>query len=728
MITVFKDIDLLSHPDFEIFIKDLLLASGWSQAIITKVGREYKYGDGGVDIFAYKGDRKFAIEVKQRNIKLKVDVSALNQLVSGAKLAKVKYQILVTNSYFTSEVKIRALRLGVELIDRDQLQNLWIMKHSEIGRKITPRKYQQKVIDDVIKSYNSGKSKLLIEMATGLGKTYTVAYIIKNLVQNIKEKPSILFLAHQVEIILQSATAFKNILGIGTYSFSACFSGATPSKTDFVFATFDTLYGQLNALKSNSFDFIIIDEAHHTPARTYAEVSTYFTPKLLIGLTATPYRLDQKNVLDFFGGEDGHIGRFDLIWALKNKKLAFPRYLVMLDDLSQEKINQLKQGLTISDIDRNLFLHKKDEEIVRIIEKTVVEKNIKHVKGIVFCRSVNHIKHLITFFKLGSATFIYSKMSDQEKRNNIRSFREGNYKYILVCNLFNEGIDIPETNLLIFVRYTGSRTIWLQQLGRGLRKTPDKKFVYVLDFVGSLDRLKEIDEFSKEVNGQIQDPAPAKEKLREFHDDSIEVNYSEEAATVFELLENLKLLLYSQNQLIEKLRNYYEKYNSIPSIHELDQKIKELSYDQIATHFGSYYRYLKATFRSNINQEIISTKIKDFISDFLKKHSIYPSLKTIALNFMVKTLYLFDEKDIKKIVPEIESLIRSETSKASNKSFLEPIKTEVSNTCSIIQKYKDKINKRSDVKKLDIKEQEEIKASYSSISVFLKKLKEAQNV
>lgn len=350
MVIEFKDIDSLSPTDFEIFVKDLFVASGWNDAVITEVGKEFKHGDGGVDIFAYKGKRKFAIEVKQRNLSSTVDVKALNQLVTGAKLAGVTNKILVTNSYFTSEVIIRALRLGVELINRDDLQNLWVIKRSEIGRDIKPRKYQQDVIDDALSQYNNGKSKLLIEMATGLGKTYTVAHIIKRLIQQDDKIPKVLFLAHQVEILLQSVTAFKNVLGIGNYSFSACISGSKPENTDFVFASFDTFYGQISQLSRNSYDFIVVDEAHHTPARTYCEVVSWFEPKLLIGLTATPYRADNKDVIKFFGGADGHIGKFDLVWALKHRKLAFPKYLVLLDDLDQDRIDQLDSGLSVSDI------------------------------------------------------------------------------------------------------------------------------------------------------------------------------------------------------------------------------------------------------------------------------------------------------------------------------------------------------------------------------------------
>lgn len=111
MINEFKQIDDLSSSDFEIFVKDVLIAAGWTDPVITKVGLEYKHGDGGIDIIAYKNKRKFAIEVKQRSIGTNVDINALNQLVTGAKLANLTNLILVTNSYFTSEVKVLSLRL-----------------------------------------------------------------------------------------------------------------------------------------------------------------------------------------------------------------------------------------------------------------------------------------------------------------------------------------------------------------------------------------------------------------------------------------------------------------------------------------------------------------------------------------------------------------------------------------------------------------------------------------
>lgn len=740
IITEFKDVDNLSSGDFEIFVRDVFVAAGWSDAVITKVGKEFKHGDGGVDIFAYKRSRKFAIEVKQRQITTTVDVKALNQLVTGAKLANTQNMILVTNSYFTSEVKIRALRLGVELLDRDELQNLWIKKLSEIGRDIRPRKYQQDVINKSLELYGNGKSRLLIEMATGLGKTYTVAYLIKNILQGERRKFRVLFIAHQVEILLQSVTAFKNVLGIGDYSFSACFSGSDPEETDFVFASFDTLYTKIHELKSNVYDVVVIDEAHHTPARTYSNVVEFFKPKLLLGLTATPYRSDNKDVMKYFGGSEGHVGKYDLAWALKHNKLAFPKYMVMLDDLDQGRLNQLEAGVSISDLDKKLFLHKKDEEVVKLISKTINEKNIKNPKGIVFCRSIAHIKHLIKFFDIGSATMVHSKMLDQERRENIRKFRETSLKFILVCDLFNEGIDIPETNLLVFMRYTGSRTIWLQQLGRGLRKTPNKDYVHVLDFVGSLERLNEIrilkDSIKKiKINKEDWEKPPKEESQSIIHDSTLDVNYNQSAANVLKLIEELKYKLNSREIMIDILRVYAEENNRVPEITEFEKVIGEVSCDQVSTHFDSYFRYLMFSVPSYINEKNFKKRIKKFIAEYKSQHKILPSKRAVSLGFKFKSLMEFTEQDILDLVGEIdnrENIRLGELNVSDEPKDIFGAKNEEGNIENglseqkkyLIEKYKGRVNSANDIKTLSESEQEEIKINFKSIFYFVRLLKE----
>jgi superfamily II DNA or RNA helicase len=744
MITEFKDVDTLSPNDFEIFVRDVLVAAGWYDAVITEVGKEYRHGDGGVDIFAYKNKRKFAIEVKQRSENITVDVGALNQLVTGAKLANVTSLILVTNSYFTSEVIIRAMRLGVELIDRDQLQNLWLTRESEIGRGIKPRKYQESIIEECIQQYLAGKNKFLIEMATGLGKTYTVAHIVKRIFQENESPLKILFLAHQVEILMQSVTAFKNVLGIGSYTFSVCIDGSNPDDTDFVFATFDTLYSKIHDLKRNMFDIVIIDEAHHTPAKTYSSVAQHFHPKLLLGLTATPMRADGQDVLKYFGGNDGHLGKYDLAWALKHNKLAFPKYVVLLDDIDQKRLDQLDTGLSISDLDQRLFLHKKDEEVVAIIEKTVRDKEIENVKGIVFCRSIAHMNYLVQFFELGSATVVHSKMTNLERRDNIRGFREGSFRYILVCDLFNEGIDIPETNLLVFMRYTGSQTIWLQQLGRGLRKTPNKEYVHVLDFVGSLERLNEVQRLRAAVDRVVVqvddlDSGPLDTRSGAIHDSTLDVTYSQSAAQVLKLIEELKYRLNSRGDLINALRIYVETYHCIPHIFEIENALNNVSYDQISTHFDSFYRYVSASVSTYFDEFSYRQRISEYIEDFEKKYGITPSVRAVSGHFRHKGLLEFSEPDVLQLMGDAFTPRRvvhiNEINDAPEELHVGDISSEqgevdminvgLTERAQLIKKYFGKVTSVEDMKKMDAGDRAEVKKYFNSNFLFLRMLSES---
>lgn len=743
----FRLVDDLSHKDFEHFVKDLLLASGWQEAVVTEIGSEYRHGDGGVDIFAYREGRKFAVEVKQRQRGSTVDVSALNQLVTGARLADVKQMILVTNSYFTSEVKVRALRLGVELIDRDALKNLFVVRGSEIGRRIKPREYQVDVIQKALEQFDAGKRKLLIEMATGLGKTYTVALLIKQLLERTEARQRVLFIAHQIEILLQSVTAFKNVLGLGRYSFSACFAGACPESTDLVFASFDTLYGQLGELAASSFDYVIVDEAHHTPARTYAGVVEHFQPRLLIGLTATPWRTDNKCVSDFFGGADSHIGRYDLIWGLQNKKLAFPKYLVLLDDIDQDRIDQLESGLSISDLDKRLFLHKKDQEVVRLIEETVEQKKLSNVKGIVFCRNIRHLRHLLGFFQPGTATCVHSRMQDSERRENIRQFREGSLKFILVCDLFNEGVDIPETNLLVFMRYTGSKTVWLQQLGRGLRKTNNKDCVHVLDFVGSLDRIKDIQQLAKAVvrnksNNELlnSELCEVLDNQRDLHDNTIEVTYSQSAARVLELIERMKYRLNSRDEMLEKLRRYKNETGSVPSIDALESSLEDVSLDQIATHFDSYQGYLQAAFGWDIDAIAISREVTRAYQIYQEKHGVAPSPKALSLEFQYKTLPWLTTTEIARLIAKraptqgldtlsegelgaVESEVVSAKVVPIAQPFLSPVQTNDRAQLELLSQYRGIVSTRADLMTLTKEQLDQITSVFRSTSVFLVRLK-----
>jgi hypothetical protein len=322
-------------------------------------------------------------------------------------------------------------------------------------------------------------------------------------------------------------------------------------------------------------------------------------------------------------------------------------------------------------------------------------------------------------------------MSDQERRENIRNFREGNVKFILVCDLFNEGIDIPETNLLIFMRYTGSKTIWLQQLGRGLRKTKNKDYVHVLDFVGSLERLNEVKDLAKAVERQSVDRENLLSDVEEcddksaYHDGSLEVKYSAEAAKVLVLLEKMKMQLGSRELIINKAKEYKKRTGLIPDISSVANDLEDISLDQISTHFGTYYNFLKVAFDEDFNYSYMTDKIKKYTNNFIENNEIPPSLRAICNYFSVGMLYEFDEKEINTIYPGF-SLIKSDVNCAEVVDT-KPKSSSLSESCELIEEFKGIIMNRGDVKKLSENDKKRIKIKYRSTLVFLKKLTETYN-
>lgn len=740
-LTQFADVDRLSPGDFELFVRDVFAAAGWTDLQVTKVGVDHAHGDGGVDLFGRKNGRNFAIEVKQRGPGHTVDVLALNQLVTGAQLAGVQHRILVTNAYFTSEVVHRALRLGVELVDRDQLQNLWIERRSEIGRRVKLRKYQQAVVDEILELRRAGKKRFLIEMATGLGKTYTAAHLVRSVLEDLsKECGRVLFIAHQVEILKQALTEFRNVFGIGRHSFSACFDGADPEPTDFVFASFDTLFMKLGTLCETEFDVVIVDEAHHAPANTYSTVVHHFTPDTLVGLTATPFRADERDVLAHFGGDETHVGRYDLAWALRHNKLAFPRYKVLLDNLDPERVDQLRAGLSLQDLDKRLFLHKRDEEVIRQIESSTACQGIESPKGIVFCNSVAHMRHLLPFFPPGNATFVHGNMDGVQRRQNIRAFREGDYRYILVCNLFNEGIDIPETNVLVFLRRTCSRTIWLQQLGRGLRKTCIKETVLVLDFVGSLERIEEVRQLSRDVaavsvdrEDQDRSPRPGS------HDDfTLEVEFEESAAQVLRLVEENEYRLRSRRQALEPLYRYVEQRGSVPLHESLAAELAdfggEVTCDQIATHFGSYFGYVTAAFGEDSEHlSALRLRCEAYARDFRERQGVAPSTKAVSGATLVEGLPMFTPPEVRRTLAELMAQPHAES---APRSALPSAVLDEGNPAKrldqearerLVTEYQTTVRTQSDLRSLPPQTQQQIRLLFTSEFLFLRLVREERS-
>jgi len=362
-----------------------------------------------------------------------------------------------------------------------------------------PLSYQSDCLAALVECRRKHRQKALVVMATGLGKTVVSAFDVQRL---LTEAPGrVLYLCHQNDILRQARETFEEILG-DSYSYGY-FHGTEKHlhKVDVLFASFQTMATWRDAFHRDEFRYVVVDEVHHAHAATFRPTVEYFTPEFLVGLTATPERADGLDITELFGKPVYELGLFK---ALAQDHLCEVDYRVMTDEIQNAGVLDTPAGkLSIAELNRTIFIPKRDEEIVRIIGEKV--KEVQNPRVIVFCNSIAHAERMAAL--MPHAAVVHSKLKHDEKRRRLDAFRRGDVDTVLTVDMLNEGIDIPQANVIVFLRSTGSKTVFLQQLGRGLRKALGKLKVLVLDFVANCERIEMIDELVQGTKQALGDPS-----------------------------------------------------------------------------------------------------------------------------------------------------------------------------------------------------------------------------
>ncbi len=351
-----------------------------------------------------------------------------------------------------------------------------------------PRPYQTNCTAALAEAREDGTKKGLVVMASGLGKTLTAIFDLQQFLQDYPNA-RILCLCHQESILLQSKAKFQKSFG-EEYSYGM-FTGTykTSRIVTFLFATFQTMRDHRNEFPSDAFDYIIVDEAHHTAAETYQPTADYFEPLFLLGLTATKDRMDGQDILETYGQV---LYEMDIYDGWNEGWLARVDYRIMLDDLNQEEFEKyvgshaISEKVSLSQLNKTIFAPQHDEGIVASIREQTADLDNPSI--FVFCSSIEHANAMAGYFG-GEAAVIHSGQSTAMNEAILNSFRSGDLRIIISVNMLNEGIDVPEANVVVFLRSTESSTIFFQQLGRGLRISGDSRIVRVLDYVANLERI-----------------------------------------------------------------------------------------------------------------------------------------------------------------------------------------------------------------------------------------------
>lgn len=356
-------------------------------------------------------------------------------------------------------------------------------------RIIKPNQMQKDALEQLRLLREKGKQRGLIISATGTGKTYLGAFDVKS--TNPKK---MLFLAHREQILEKSKESFSRIIG-GKKTDYGLYTGNSRNKNaKYVFATVQTLSksNHLSLFDRDEFDYILIDEVHHAGAETYQKIMNYFQPKFYLGMTATPDRNDDFNVFKLFNYNIAYEIR--LPQALEEDMLC-PFHYVGISDYTF-KDNRVNEA--IDSYNNEKGNHKNEQKIV---EQLSSQERVKYIldqtkyygysgdvlHGLIFCsgvaESVSLAKELT---RQGSPSKALSGNDSEVKRRSVvKGLEKGIIKYIVTVDIFNEGIDIPCINQVVFLRNTNSNIVYIQQLGRGLRKSKGKEYVEILDFIGN---------------------------------------------------------------------------------------------------------------------------------------------------------------------------------------------------------------------------------------------------
>ena len=354
--------------------------------------------------------------------------------------------------------------------------------------RLHPYPHQTAVLDALAAERAAGHHRNLVVAATGTGKTVMAALDYKALAAaEAPVRPSLLFVAHRREILEKSRATYRAALGDG--GFGELLTGSDkPLVGRHVFASIQSLHERrLEGLEPDAYDVAVVDEFHHAEAPTYAALLQHLTPRVLLGLTATPERGDGQSILHWF---DDRIAAESRLWDALDQELLVPFQYFGVDDQTDLSHIDFRGGrYSVSALET---LYTADEyradRVLRALADRVRDPTVMRALG--FCVSVKHAEFMAAFFNQKGlpAASVTGNTPLRERAAVVQQLRRGELCALFTVDVFNEGVDIPEVDTVLFLRPTESPTLYLQQLGRGLRLHESKSCLTVLDFIGQSNR------------------------------------------------------------------------------------------------------------------------------------------------------------------------------------------------------------------------------------------------
>lgn len=352
------------------------------------------------------------------------------------------------------------------------------------GLEVRPYPYQQEMLDQLdVERVIHGRHRNLLVAATGTGKTVIAALDYRRLAENAPTLPRLLFVAHRFEILEQALRTYREVLNKPDFG-ELYVRGARPERWEHVFASIQSLTAyDVSSIPPGSFQIVVVDEFHHAQAGTYRRLLDHLNPRELLGLTATPERGDGLDVLSFF---DGRVAAELRLWdALKADLLTPFHYFAVADGTELDHVGWKAGAYDQAELSN---VYTGNDARARLVLSAIRDKvgNLASMKALGFCVSRDHAHYMTRVFNEAGirAAAILGDTPPRDRDTALANLKTGDIQVVFTVDVFNEGVDVPAINTVLFLRPTESSTVFLQQLGRGLRRAKDKPVLTALDFVG----------------------------------------------------------------------------------------------------------------------------------------------------------------------------------------------------------------------------------------------------
>lgn len=476
-----------SWQEFERKIFRALQHSGWNGLMFTS-----KSHDEGADIVGFpRTTNQYVIVQCKHTRSSSIGVKGVEDLVHACQFYNTPRGIIATNARLGAQAKNRLKELKNQFRflewDFNYLSKLHDSLEEYSKARKTPYNFQELAITQVLNKFESGSNSALVMFATGLGKSVILSEVAHEFAVNKAE--NVLLLADKVNLIEQLESSLWSQLPV---SIDTRLWDGRRSPSSFEGITVATMQSVVAALNRGEnlpeFGLIMVDECHHAMSPTFRELLSDLNPKKLLGVTATPWRGDEMQIAEIFGEPVATMG---IVEGIDRGFLSNVEYRMFADNINWDVVADNSQNqMTIRDLNSKLFIPSRDEELAT---KIIGNWNSNgRPQTITFCKSIDHanrMAELLSAMGMSSRAVHSRGMPQAVKARHIMDFKSGVYSNLIGVDILNEGIDVPDVEMIVFARVTHSRRIFIQQLGRGLRISPGKERVVVLDFVADVRRI-----------------------------------------------------------------------------------------------------------------------------------------------------------------------------------------------------------------------------------------------